>query len=193
LIQGRKVLLRALEREDLVFLHRLQNDEEVMSWARSRPDHFISAEALQKEYEEELKGGNTLRRTFIIVDRESGKPAGWSSLGWWRLFNTTADFGIAMEKDFRGKGLGTEVLGLLTRLAFEQYNMHKVELFTRPDNRAMVGAAEKNGFKVEGRFRETLYFDGKYHDGLSMGLLREEFEHRKSAAGRKVGVRGRGR
>lgn len=182
MIQGERVQLRALERGDLMFLHELQNDEEVMSWVRSRPDHYVSAEALEREYEGELKGENSLRRTFVIVDRGSGKVAGFCSLRWWRQFHTTAEFGIAMAKEFRGRGLGTEVLRLLTRLAFEQYNMHKVELRTRPDNQAMVRAAEKNGFKIEGRFRETLYFNGRYHDGLSMGVLREEFERMESAA-----------
>ncbi|QQG48296.1 MAG: GNAT family N-acetyltransferase [archaeon] len=176
MIRGRLVDLRALEKEDLPMLHRLQNDEEVMGWARFRPDHFASMESLQKEYEKELAGDSDLRRTFIILEKTSGKVAGWCSLRWWRAFHTTADFGIAMDKDFRGKGFGTEVLRLLTRTAFEQYNMHKVELFTRYDNEAMMHAAEKNGFKVEGTHREGLYFDGKYHDGVSMGVLREEFE-----------------
>ncbi len=179
MIQGRIVYLRALEREDLKDLHELQNDEEVMSWARSKPDHMISMEALGKEYEGELKGEDTLRRTFVIVHKKSGKVAGWASLRWWLQFHTTASFGIAMRKEFRGKGIGTEVLGLLTRLAFEQYNMHKVELFTRPDNLAMIHAAESNGFKVEGRSRETLYFNGRFHDGLAMGVLRKDFEKRE--------------
>jgi RimJ/RimL family protein N-acetyltransferase len=178
LIQGKQVYLRALEKEDLKVLHEIQNDEEVMSWSRSKPDNMVSMEAVEKEYEEELKGEGTLRRTFVIVHRRSGKVAGWAVLRWWRVFHTTAEFGIAMKKAYRGKGIGSEVLGLLTALAFEQYNMHKVELFTRPDNLSMIHAAEKNGFKVEGRFRETLYFNGKYHDGLAMGVLRKDFEKR---------------
>ena len=64
---------------------------------------------------------------------------------------------------------------MLTELAFDQYNMHKVELFTRADNRAMIRSAEKSGFRVEGRIRETLYFNGRFHDGVSMGVLESEF------------------
>jgi RimJ/RimL family protein N-acetyltransferase len=36
--------------------------------------------------------------------------------------------------------------------------------------------AEKCGFKAEGRIGETLYLNGKFHDGLEMGVLRQEFE-----------------
>jgi len=182
MIQGKKVQLRALEKEDLDFMHRIQNDEEVMAWARFRPDHMVSREALQKEYDAEIRGEEALRRTFVVVDRKSGKAAGWCSLRWWRPFSTSAEFGVALDKSFRGEGLGTETLELLTRLAFEQYNMHRVELFTRSDNRAMIRAAEKNGFKVEGRHREALYFNGEYFDGVAMGVLRGDFEHPKSGA-----------
>ncbi len=185
MIQGKEVFLRALEREDLKLLHEMQNDEEVMQWARSRPDHMVTMEALEKEYEDELKGENVLRKTFAIVHRKSGRVIGWASLRWWRPFHTTADFGIAIgDKGFRGKGIGTEVTRLLTELAFEQYNIHKVELFTRPDNQAMIRSAEKSGFRVEGKIRETVYFNGKYHDGVLMGVLREEFENVKSGSRR---------
>jgi ribosomal-protein-alanine N-acetyltransferase len=66
------------------------------------------------------------------------------------------------------------VEGLLTDLAFDQYNMHKVEMFTRQDNQAMLRAAERNGYKVEGVQREAIYFNGKYHNAVILGLLRNE-------------------
>ncbi len=175
MLQGKLVYLRGLERDDLKLLHQMQNDREVMEWARFRPDHTISMEALEKEYDEELKGNSPTRRTFAIVYKKTGKVAGWCSIRWWRPFATSADVGLALVKEFRGKGIGSEVTRLLTEVSFDQYNMHKVELFTRADNQAMIRSAEKNGFRVEGRARETLYFNGRFHDGVQMGVLREEF------------------
>jgi RimJ/RimL family protein N-acetyltransferase len=57
--------------------------------------------------------------------------------------------------------------------------MHKAELFTRADNNAAVRAVAKCGFKLEGRHRDEVYFNGKYWDGLSFGLLRNEYDKRK--------------
>jgi RimJ/RimL family protein N-acetyltransferase len=180
LIQGKQVYLRGLEREDLKLLHKMLNDEEVMEWARSRPDNATSMEELEKEYEGELKGENARRRTFVIVSKATQKVIGWASMRWWRPFHTTADIGVVIgDKGLRGKGMGSEVNMLLTKTAFEQYNMHKVELFTREDNKAAIRSAEKNGYKIEGRPRETVYFNGKFHDGVLMGLLREEYEKTK--------------
>ncbi len=175
MLRGKLVYLRGIERHDLKLLHQLENDEELMEWARFRPDNTVSMEELEKRYEDELKGNSPTRRTFAVVDKKTGKVAGWCSIRWWRAFYTTADVGLALAKEFRGKGIGAEVTRLLTGLAFDQYNMHKVELFTRADNQAMIRSAERNGFRVEGRIRETLYFNGKFHDGVQMGVLREEF------------------
>ena len=175
MLQGKLVYLRGLERDDLKLLHKLWNDEELMEWARFRPDHTVSMEALEKEYEDELKGNSPTRRTFAVVHKKTGEVVGWCSIRWWRPFVTSADIGLALAKEHRGKGIGAEVTKLLTQLAFDQYNMHKVELFTRADNRGMIRSAEKSGFRIEGRAREALYFNGEFHDGVSMGVLRDEF------------------
>ncbi len=175
MIRGKLVYLRGIERGDLPFLHRIMNDEEVMELARFRPDHMVSMEGLEKEYEEEIAGETGRRRTFVIVDKKTENPIGWANIRWWRPFSTSAELGIAIgDKKLRGRGIGTEVLGLLTKLAFDQYNMHRVEMFTRQSNLAMLRAAEKNGYKVEGVAREALYFNGKYHNGVMLGLLRDE-------------------
>jgi len=161
----------------------MMNDEEVMQWARSRPDNTVSMEELEKEYEAELKGDSSRRRTFVVVHRATQKVIGWATIRWWRPFSTTADIGIALsDKGFRGKGIGSEVNMLLTRMAFEQYNMHKVELWTRGDNPAAIRSAEKNGYRIEGKQRDAVYFNGEFHDGIMMGLLREEYEKAKSGS-----------
>jgi len=183
LIQGKQVYLRGLERDDLKLLHEMMNDEEVMRWARSKPDNTVSMEELEKEYVAELRGESARRRTFVIIHRKSQKVIGWATIRWWRPFQTTADIGVAIaDTNLRGKGIGTEVNALMTRLAFEQYNMHKVELWTRGDNPAAIRSAEKNGYKIEGTSRESVYFDGKFHDGIHMGILRAEYEKLKPSS-----------
>lgn len=189
MIQGKRVYLRGLEREDLKLLHKMMNDEEVMEWTRGRPDNTVSMEELEKEYESELKGESVHRRTFLIVQKSTQKVIGWATIRWLRPFHTTAEIGIAIrDKGLRGKGIGSEVNNLLTMLAFEQYNMHKVELFTRADNAAAIRSAENNGYRLEGKVRETAYFNGKFHDGVLLGLLRKEYEKKKVESPRPRGL-----
>jgi len=87
LLTGKTIILRNIEREDLKDLHRWQDDEAIMRLARSFPDHTISREALEARYEKAIKGGDFGERYYIIEEKSSREPIGWTSLdihGWTR-------------------------------------------------------------------------------------------------------------
>jgi len=179
LLTGETILLRSFEREDLKHLHRWQNDEDIMRLARSFPDHTISREALEARYEKAIKGDDFGQRYYIIEEKSSRKPIGWTSLdihGWTRRA-TGADIGVAIgEKDRWKKGYGTEVVRLVLREAFEQLNLHRVTWCTFAENEASLALAKKMGFKEEGRTRDSVFFDNRYHDSVILGLLRDEYD-----------------
>lgn len=179
-IAGKAVYLRSLEREDMKLMHGWLNDAEIMEWARSKPDSVASMESVEKEFELDLKGENPHRRTYIVAEVGTDRPIGWASMRWWRQFSTTTDIGLVVaEKGLRGKGIGTEATMLLTAEAFEQLHMHKVELWTRGDNKAARKVAENCGFKHEGTDREAVYFNGSFQDGVTYGILEAEFKAAK--------------
>jgi len=180
-LTGKKVVLRAIEREDLKFLHKWQNDEDIMRLARSFPDHTTSLVALEAKYEKILKGEEAHGRDYMIDERESGKPIGWAGLTLhdWQHKGVThaADLGLAVgEKDRWRKGFGTEVVQLLLREAFAQLNLHKVVWWTFAENAASLALARKMGFKEECRVRDSVFFDDRFHDSIGLGLLRNEYE-----------------
>jgi len=87
LLTGKTIILRNIEREDLKDLPRWQDDEAIMRLARSFPDHTISREALEARYEKAIKGGDFGERYYIIEEKSSREPIGWTSLdihGWTR-------------------------------------------------------------------------------------------------------------
>lgn len=43
------------------------------------------------------------------------------------------------------------------------------------DNSRAVAAYRRCGFNVEGRFRDTLFCDGAWHDDLSMAILEPQW------------------
>src|SRR5437667_8004099 len=130
-----------------------------------------------------LREGNQRGRLRAAVlhhrGRSSRKPIGWTSLdihGWTRRA-TGADIGVAIgEKDRWKKGYGTEVVRLLLREAFEQLNLHRVTWWTFAENEASLALAKKMGFKEEGRTRDSVFFDNRYHDSVILGLLRDEYD-----------------
>jgi RimJ/RimL family protein N-acetyltransferase len=56
-------------------------------------------------------------------------------------------------------------------------NINKVNLNVYSFNERAIASYVKCGFKVEGRLRQRIFRDGKYHDEVIMGILRSEFEH----------------
>lgn len=76
---------------------------------------------------------------------------------------------------YRGRGYGTEALGLLCRFGFQELGLERIELDTSEFNTRAVRSYEKLGFVVEGRRRRRAYLAGRYYDTIVMGLLREEF------------------
>jgi diamine N-acetyltransferase len=168
-----------LEREDLAALHKWQNDEEIMRLARSFPDHVISKEALQGEFERELKGEDTGRRAYIIEEKSTGKPVGWATIRIHQFTRrmTGADIGLALgERRAWKKGYGTETSRLLLDEVFLQLNLHRAEWWTFAENLASLKLAVKMGFKEDGRLREAVFFDNKFHDLVVLGILKDEYE-----------------
>src|SRR5438876_9747368 len=176
-LTGTLVALRAFERDDMKLLHEWQNDGEQMRRARSIPDHTISMDAVIARYDKAVKGESFADRDYIIQEKSSGKPIGWGgiSIQQWTRRATAGDIGLAIaEKAYRAKGLGTEVVGLLLREAFEQLNLHRVGWWTYAENEATLALARKIVFRAEGRVRDSVFFDNRYHDGVVLGVLKDD-------------------
>ena len=86
-------------------------------------------------------------------------------------------FGIVIgDKESWDKGYGTEATTLLVRYAFETLNLNRVWLHVFEENARAVRAYEKAGFRREGLLRQDHYRDGRYHNTIVMGLLRDEWK-----------------
>ncbi len=90
--------------------------------------------------------------------------------------NSGAMFGILIgEKEYWGKGYGTDATRLALRFAFDELNLHRVQLEVYDYNVWAIRAYEKAGFSHEGKRREALFREGQYHDVLIMGILRQDW------------------
>ena len=90
--------------------------------------------------------------------------------------NRSARFSIGIfDPTLLGQGLGTEATRLAVRFGFVELGLHRISLTVLADNHRAIQAYRKCGFAEEGRFRETLWRDGEWHDDLSMAILAEEY------------------
>lgn len=73
-----------------------------------------------------------------------------------------------------GRGYGTEATRLVIDYALRVVGLHRVSLGVFDFNPRARRVYEKCGFTVEGRLRETLHWDGRWHDEIVMSILRTD-------------------
>lgn len=78
--------------------------------------------------------------------------------------------GIGIIPEFRGKGLGRELMKQTIAKAHAK-GLTRIELTVREDNLNAVALYKKLGFVVEGTKRNGVRVDGVYENLLLMGLL----------------------
>jgi len=168
---GKLVYLRPLERSDALLLVEWVNDPEV-----TRTILMFEPKNLQQE-EQFIDQANAPDGLGLgIVIKENDKLIGIAGLRPINWRNRHAMFGMLIgDKTEWGKGYATETTALLVRHAFLTLNLNKVWLHVQDNNLPARRAYEKVGFKQEGLLRQDTFREGRYHDCVVMGILREEW------------------
>lgn len=171
-IVGATIRLRPLERRDMELKVRWYNDPEVNKTL------ILNEElVLEKSQEWFDKADCDDSRRDFIIETKSGEPVGLIGLvGIDRLHETAECFCVIGQKEFWGKGIGTEAHSLLIQWAFDELNLHKIWAVVYTNNAAVLKIIEKLGFKVEGTLREEKCIAGKRIDLFRIGVLRNEFK-----------------
>jgi RimJ/RimL family protein N-acetyltransferase len=80
-----------------------------------------------------------------------------------------------VEKKFWGTGFAMDAQETLLKFLFVELGLRVIRLFTHSGNPRTVRLAEKAGFKVAARQRQSIFKSGELYDNIVMDLLREEF------------------
>ena len=108
------------------------------------------------------------------IENEQGSLIGIVRLKRVNAENRTADFGIAIERGHWNRGYGTDATRTILRFAFEEMNLHRVQLGVLEYNTRAIRCYEKCGFIEEGRQRRSKFRDGRYWDNIMMAILDRE-------------------
>jgi putative acetyltransferase len=82
-----------------------------------------------------------------------------------------ADLGMMVHPDYWGRGVGSQLLGALVKLADDWLQLTRVELEVNVDNTAGVHLYEKFGFVIEGTHKLHAYGDGRMADSHFMARI----------------------
>lgn len=164
----RTLRLRALERDDLPFVHQLFNDDQIMSYWFDEP--FEALVELRDIYDRHIHDERE-RRFIIDVD---GEPAGLVELVGILDVHRNAEFQIIVAPQHQGRGLASAATRKALDYAFAVLNLHKVYLIADVANEKAIHVYRKAGFQSEGILREEFFAAGRYRDALRMGVLQRE-------------------
>ena len=175
ILQGKRVRLTALNKEDLPVFSRWYEDAGYGRLLDAVPAAPKSEAAWATWLEEQQK----LTNGFLFAIRPAANDTllGYVELDGilWSHQNCWLAIGLGNRENW-GKGYGHEAMELALKFAFHELNLHRVQLTVFSYNERAINLYEKLGFTREGVFREHLQRDGRRYDMSLYGLLRREWE-----------------
>ena len=121
--------------------------------------------------------------TYIFAIICEGKHIGNIQIGPIHKFYNFANIGYVIgEKEFWGKGIATEAIGLTVEFSFNVLKLHRLQALVFDENIGSKKALIKNGFEQEATYKKQRFIrvGGEYLDYTEFGLLREEWQKSKT-------------
>ena len=160
-LMGNSVFLRAVEPEDLIAIHRIENDERL--WAVSETLTPFSLHSI-KDYlahaHKDIYEAKQLR--LAICDINTKVLIGLIDLFDFDPYNARAGVGILIEsQENRGKGYGKEALNLVIAYVKTHLKLHQLYANILEDNTASIQLFTHAGFDLVGVKKEWRRVSGE--------------------------------
>lgn len=172
-LEGETILLREEREEDLPLLVALRNDLDTQAWSQTLPPDY-TLHMYRQRYTDRKFSYHRDDGRFIIVHKQDGAAAGTISYtGLESRWETT--IGIMLAKDYWGSGIAFEAQELMLHFLFMELGLRVVRLWTHSGNPRAVRLAQRSGFQIAMRQRESIFKNGELYDNLVMDLVRPEY------------------
>ncbi|MEH7382273.1 GNAT family protein [Bacillus sp. JJ1533] len=173
LLKGKKVELVRFKAEDVQTIVSWYEDQEFLR----NLDTLPSFPKHPSDFKEWIEQKNEKAFVFGIKELATEKLVGFVDIDSIIWPHRNAWLAIAIGGDGnRNRGLGYEAMVLVLDFAFQELNLHRIQLTVFQYNERAIALYEKLGFVREGTSREFLERDGKRFDMYFYGLLKHEWK-----------------
>jgi RimJ/RimL family protein N-acetyltransferase len=169
-LRTRRLVLRPLRADDAPGMYAIYSDPQTMRYWSARVIENLEAAASMLGDDLRLQLDGTAAFWAVVLP-QTGRVIGKFSLFRISPENRRAEIGYVLNRQFWGKGYGTELLRTMIDTAFDAYELHRLEADIDPDNAASLALLKKFGFREEGRFRERWLMGAEWRDSIMMALL----------------------
>ncbi|MGI4846945.1 MAG: spermidine N1-acetyltransferase [Janthinobacterium lividum] len=163
------VRLRPLEREDLRFVHKLDNNRHIMRYWFEEP--YEAYVELAQIYDRHVHDQGERR---FILESDVGEMIGLVELVEINHIHRRAEFLIIVAPHAQGKGYAEAATRLAIDYAFCVLNLHKLYLYVDVANAKAIHIYGKCGFVLECKLRSEFFVNGEYRDVNRMCIFQED-------------------
>lgn len=168
-VQVHPFRLRPLEREDLAFIHQLDNNASVMRyWFEEPYEAFVELSDL---YDKHIHDQSERR---FIVENDSEK-VGLVELVEIDYVHRRSEFQIIIAPSHQGHGYATRAAKLAMDYAFSVLNLYKLYLIVDKENIKAIHIYNKLGFHTEGELIDEFFVNGRYHTAIRMCIFQHQY------------------
>lgn len=163
------VRLRPLERDDLSFVHRLDNNASVMRyWFEEPYEAFVELADL---YDKHIHDQS--QRRFMI--EHQGGNVGLVELVEINHIHRRAEFQIIIDPQHQGQGFASVAARLAMDYAFSVLNLYKLYLIVDTENKKAIHIYSKLGFELEGELKHEFFVNGEYRSVIRMCIFQPQY------------------
>jgi len=160
-LKGKHIYLRALEPEDLEFIHTIENDETL--WELSSTITPYSKFLIKEYLAHAHKDIYEVKQLRLLISNYSDTAVGLVDIFDFDVKNRRAGIGILIHKsENRVKGYGKEALALMTNYCFTHLDLHQLYCNISESNLASIKLFETQGFKNIGLKKDWNLNNGLY-------------------------------
>lgn len=165
--------LREIARKDIITINKWRNNDKLIS-NLGAPFRYINEEVDNNWYDNYMK--NRANSVRCAITDEDDEIIGLISLVSIDYLNQSGELHIMIgDEKNQGKGIGLFAVKEMINHAFNNLNLHRIELSVLDSNIHAKKLYEKAGFKYEGTKKHAKYKNGKFIDMLIYAILKEEF------------------
>jgi len=169
-LKGDNIYLRALEPEDLNFIHIIENDETI--WEISNTQTPYSKFLIQQYLDHAHKDIFEVKQLRLVISNYDNEALGLIDLFDFDFKNQRAGVGVLVkEPEDRLKGYGHEALKLLIDYSFTHLDLHQLYCNISEENDSSIKLFSKVGFQKIGLKKDWNYINGSFKNEFLYQLI----------------------
>lgn len=171
-LKGEHIYLRALEPEDLEFIHTIENDENF--WEISHTKTPYSKFLIRQYLDNSHKDIYEVKQLRLVISDYENNTLGLIDIFDFDIDNRRAGIGILIhDASNRSKGVGAESLKLLMNYCFTHLNLHQLYCNISEDNQASINLFKNQNFDCIGLKKDWNLVNGTFKNEYLFQLIKD--------------------